>query len=102
MKRGRSSVVIWHGALGTEVGFCLVRKARELARYGGTNGNSVVVVWRRCKADQADEPVECSAQSLVEAVEPGAFLSGKGGIAGNGIEETGGKGGAQSVEELQE
>jgi hypothetical protein len=59
-------------------------------------------VGEKSKADQTDELVECNAESLVEAVEPGTLGWGKDGIAGNGIEQTGGKGSAQPIEEFQE
>src|SRR6516225_8854367 len=73
-----------------------------LGRYGGTNGNFVLVDRRSCEADGPYEAVERGADGLIEAIEEGKPLARQGGVAGDRVEEAGREGSAEPVEEFQE
>jgi hypothetical protein len=47
----------------------------ELGRYGGTDGNFVLVDRRGCETDGPYEAVERGAEAVIEAIEEGKLLA---------------------------
>src|SRR5262249_9143727 len=72
-------------ASGASSGTTLTIGLLALGRYGGTNGNFVLVGRRGCETDGAYEAVERGAEALIEAIEEGKLLARQGGVAGDGV-----------------
>ena len=52
-----------------------------LGRYGGTNGNFVLVGRGGCETDGPYEAVERGAEALIEVIEARKLLARQGGVA---------------------
>src|SRR5262245_18737907 len=74
-----------------------------LGRYGGLNGNVVLVDGRReDEAESAEQAVEAVGDPLIEPVEAGALWRPVGGVTGHGVAKANSQRGVDAVEEIQE